>query len=70
MMKFFKEHVKIDGKYYVNEAICSRYCGTRITSDYFYQDTGNSVNDLYSNYTVKYMSKNEIFHISIEFWIS
>jgi hypothetical protein len=75
LMKFFIEHVKSDGKYYVNEAICSRYCGTRITSNYFYaigidQDTGNSVNDLYSNYTVKYMNKNEFFPISIEFWIS
>lgn len=45
------------------------------TSNYFYaigidQDTCNSVNDLYSNYTVKYMNKNEIFPISIEFWIS
>ena len=62
-------------KYYVNEAICSRYCDTRITSDYFHaigidQDTGNSVNDVYSNYTVKYINKNKFFPISIEFWIS
>ena len=75
VMKFFYEHVKIAAKYYVNEAICSRYCGTRITSDYFYalgidQDTGNSVNDVYSNYTVKYINKNKFFPMSIEFWIS
>lgn len=77
LMQFFEERVKIDAEYYIDidDAIYSCYCGTKRTNGYFdavtiVQDTGNIVDDIYSNYTVKYINENRFIPISVEFWIS
>ncbi|WFD08679.1 hypothetical protein [Tepidibacter hydrothermalis] len=75
LMKFFKEHIKIEAEYDIDETICSCYCGTKKTDGCFYatgicQNTGDIIKDVYSNYTVKYVNDNRFIPIGIEFWIS